>query len=364
MHIHELLMHVVKQKASDLHLSAGEVPMIRVHGSMHRLNAPSLAPDEAKRLAYSVMNERQKTLFEQNLELDFSISLKGLARFRVNVFMHTRGVGTAFRMIPFELTPLRELGLPQTVADFARYRKGLVLVTGPTGSGKSTTLASIIDVINSTRSDHILTIEDPVEFYHRPKRSLVNQREIGTHSYSFSNALKSALREDPDVILIGELRDLETISLAMTAAETGHLVFATLHTRSAPDTIDRMIDVFPPTQQEQARAMLAESLRAVVSQVLLPRRDGRGRVCAYEILLNTFAVRNLMRENKTFQLNSLMQTSSNVGMISMEQCLRDLALKGKISREDAVDVSGNPQLFSNESSLRASNSNFYRSNSG
>jgi twitching motility protein PilT len=352
MHIHELLLHAVKQKASDLHLSAGEVPMIRLHGDMHRLNAPPLSTDETKRIIYSVMNERQKTMFEQQLELDFSISMKGLARFRVNVFNHTRGMGAVFRLIPFELTPLRELGLPPIVAEFARYRKGLVLVTGPTGSGKSTTLASIIDMINSTRSDHIITIEDPVEFYHRPKRSMINQREIGTHSHSFSNALRSALREDPDVILIGELRDLETISLAMTAAETGHLVFATLHTRSAPDTIDRMIDVFPPSQQDQARAMLSESLRAVVSQVLLRNREGRGRVCAYEVMINNFAVRNLIRENKTFQIASLMQTSSNVGMIGMEQCLKELALKGKITREDAIDVSGNPVLFTTEGERR------------
>jgi len=352
MHIHELLIYAVKQKASDLHLSAGEVPMLRIMGDMIRMNAPVLSPDEAKRLVYSVMSVRQKAQFEKNLELDFSIGLKGLARFRVNAFNHTRGVGAVFRSVPFSVTPLKELGLPPVVAEMARYRKGLVLVTGPTGSGKSTTLAALIDQINSTRSNHILTIEDPVEFHHKPKRSLVNQRELGTHTHSFASALRSALREDPDVILIGELRDLETISLALTAAETGHLVFATLHTRSAADTIDRMIDVFPSAQQEQARAMLAESLRAVISQVLIRGRDQTKRVCAYEIMINNFGVRNLIRENKTFQIQSLMQTSSNVGMITMEQCLKELALKGRITREDAIDHSGNPMLFASDSGDR------------
>jgi len=338
--------------------------MIRVNGEMHRLNAPPLTADEAKRLIYSVMTEKQKTSFEQTLELDFSVGLKGLARFRVNVFHHTRGVGGVFRLIPFELMSLKDLGLPPVVTEFARYRKGLVLVTGPTGSGKSTTLGAIIDIINQTRSDHVITIEDPVEIYHRPKRSMINQREVGTHCHSFSAALRSALREDPDVILIGELRDLETISLAMTAAETGHLVFATLHTRSAPDTVDRMIDVFPPAQQEQARAMLAESLRAVVSQVLLKSRDGRSRVCAYEILINTVGVKNLIRENKIFQCLSLMQTASNIGMITMEQCLRDLALRGRITREDAVDVSGNATLFAGDQGPRATGSQVYRGAAG
>lgn len=263
MHIHELLMHAVKQKASDLHLSAGEIPMIRVHGEIQRLNAPPLTSDEAKRLVYSVMNEKQKTLFEHSLELDFSIGLKGLARFRVNAFNHTRGVGAVFRLIPFELMSLKDLGLPPIVADFARYRKGLVLVTGPTGSGKSTTLGAIIDLINQTRSDHIITIEDPVEFYHKPKRSLINQREVGTHTHSFSAALRSALREDPDVVLIGELRDLETISLAMTAAETGHLVFATLHTNDAVSAITRLLDMGVEP------FLISSALRCVVSQRLV-----------------------------------------------------------------------------------------------
>ncbi|MFM7204708.1 MAG: type IV pilus twitching motility protein PilT [Myxococcota bacterium] len=352
MHMHELLLHAVQQKASDLHISSGEVPMIRVHGEVHRLNAPPLSPDETKRLIYSIMSERQKTQFEHDLELDFSLGLKGLARFRVNVFNHTRGIGAAFRTIPFEIVPLKDLGLPSVVSEFARFRKGLVLVTGPTGSGKSTTLAGLIDLVNQSRADHILTIEDPVEFHHRPKRSLIHQRELGAHTRSFSNALRSALREDPDVILIGEMRDLETVSLALTAAETGHLVFATLHTRSSPDTIARIIDVFPPAQQEQARSMLSESLRAVVSQNLLRVRDGRGRVCAVEILINNFAVRNLIRENKVFQLQSLMQTSSQVGMVTMEQSLKELALKGRISREDAIEVSGNPNLFNQEQGPR------------
>lgn len=356
MHIHELLSYAAQNKASDLHLSAGESPMLRINGEVIRINAPPLTPEDAKRLVYSVMNERQKAYVEEHLEMDFSIALKGLARFRVNVFNHTRGMGAVFRLIPFQIIPLKELGLSSVIQEFARYHQGLVLVTGPTGSGKTTTIASLIDLINETRHCHIITIEDPVEFYHKPKKSLINQRELSTHTKSFSNALRSALREDPDVILIGELRDLETISLALTAAETGHLVFATLHTRSASDTVARIIDVFPPAQQEQVRSMVAESLRAVVCQTLIRTRDGKGRTCAHEILVNNIAAKNLIRENKLFQIPSLMQTSSHAGMLLMEQSLKELVLKGRITRESALDVSGNPNMFAGESERKITRS--------
>ena len=346
MHIHELLQYAVKNGASDIHISAGEAPMLRTKGEMVRVKSPPLSPDEAKRLIYSVMNEVQKSKLEEVMELDFSIGLKGLARFRVNAFVHTRGMGAVFRVIPVEIIPLSKLSLPQIVTDFTRYKKGLVLVTGPTGSGKSTTLAAIINEINQTRSDHILTIEDPVEFHHKPKKCLITQREIGPHSHSFSNSLKSALRQDPDVILIGELRDIETISLALTAAETGHLVFGTLHTKSAPETIDRMIDVFPAEQQGQARAMLSEALRAVMCQNLMKTKDGNSRVCAYEIMVCTHGIRNLIREGKIFQINSMMQTSSKEGSITLEQCLKDLVGRGRVHKHDAIDLSGNANLFS------------------
>jgi twitching motility protein PilT len=263
----------------------------------------------------------------------------------VNAFNHARGIGCAFRYIPNKIRSLSELGLPKVLEKFARYKRGLVLVTGPTGSGKSTTLAAIIDLINETRAEHILTIEDPVEYIYQPKKALINQREVGPHTKSFAGALRAALREDPDIILVGEMRDLETISLALTAAETGHLVFATLHTNSAVETIDRIIDVFPAHQQTQIRTQLAETLKAVVSQLLIRKRDLMGRVCATEILICNYAVKNMIREQKTFQIPSLMQTSSGLGMITMEQCLKNLALSGKISREDAIEFSGNPALF-------------------
>jgi len=345
MHIHELLMYAVKQGASDLHISAGEVPALRVAGEIQRINAPPIASDDCKRLLFSIMNERQKADFEEKLEADFSIGIKDLARFRVNLFYQGRGIAAVFRMIPSEILPLEKLNLPPVIKDIANYKRGLVLVTGPTGSGKSTTLAAVLDYINKNRREHILTIEDPVEFVHTPNKCIINQRELGAHTQSFNNALRAALREDPDVILVGEMRDLETIQLALTAAETGHLVFGTLHTKGAKDTIDRIIDVFPPEQQAQVRTMLSGSLNAVVSQTLLKKKSGKGRVAATEIMLVTYGIRNLIRENKVFQIPSLMQASAGAGMITLSQCLLNLALKGEISREAAIEASGDSDLF-------------------
>lgn len=343
--MHELLQFAVRSDASDIHLGAGEVPALRIHGEVKRLDTEALDQDSAKRLAYSIMNARQRVEFEKNLECDFSIGLKGLARFRVNVFTHTRGVGMVLRQIPTKVLTLEQLNAPKIFTRVANMTKGLVLVTGPTGSGKSTTLAAIIDHINSSRHDHILTVEDPVEFVHEPRMCIINQREVGAHTRSFTNALRSALREDPDVILVGELRDLETISLALTAAETGHLVFGTLHTNSAPDTVDRVIDVFPHEQQQQVRTMVSTSLMAVISQKLLRTQDGRGRVAAHEIMMVNPAIRNLIRENKLYQILSIMQTAKHEGMQTMEDALRDLALKGHISRKVAINHANNPKLF-------------------
>ncbi len=343
--IHELLTFAVKIGASDIHVGAGEIPAMRVDGEIKRLDLAPLGPDDAKRLAYSVMSEKQKTEFENKLECDFSIGLKGLARFRINVFTQSRGVGMVLRQIPSKVLTLEDIKAPKVFEAMANYKKGLVLVTGPTGSGKSTTLAAIIDHINKNRHEHILTVEDPVEFVHVPRKCIINQREVGSHTHSFTNALRSALREDPDVILVGELRDLETISLALTAAETGHLVFGTLHTNSAPETIDRVIDVFPHEQQQQVRTMLSTSLMAVVSQSLLKRSDGKGRVAAHEIMIANNAIRNLIRENKLHQIPSMMQTGKSEGMVVMEECLKDLALRGKISRQDAMQLANNQRLF-------------------
>jgi twitching motility protein PilT len=345
MHIHELLMYAHKQGASDLHISAGEVPAIRVHGEVQRINAPPLAADDAKRLLFAVMNERQKSSFEETLEADFSIGIEGVARFRVNVFYQTRGIGAVFRTIPSKVIPLEDLNLPPIVASVANYKRGLVLVTGPTGSGKSTTLAAILNHINRNRREHILTIEDPVEFIHTPDKCIINQRELHASTRSFSNALRAALREDPDIILVGEMRDLETIRLALTAAETGHLVFGTLHTKGAKDTIDRIIDVFSPEQQAQIRTQLAGSLQAVISQILLPKKAGKGRVCATEIMLVTYGIRNLIRENKVFQIASLMQSSAGSGMMTLDMSLISLFQKGLISSEAAVDASGDSSLL-------------------
>ena len=336
-YLHELLKFTIDSGGSDLHLSAGIPPMIRLHGEMKRVDSPPLEPGTIEKIIYGILLDRQRQRFEEDLEFDFAVNLASLGRFRVNVFHQFRGKSAVFRVIPGEVIPLHELGLPPILRRFTEFENGLVLVTGPTGSGKSTTLAAIIDSINTNHARHIITIEDPVEFVHRPKKSLVQQRELHAHTHSFANALRSALREDPDVILVGELRDLDTISLALTAAETGHLVFATLHTNSAPKTIDRIIDVFPAPQQPQIRAMLSQTIRAVVTQTLLPMRNKKGRIAALEIMIANAAIRNLIREGKLFQIHSIMQTSQGLGMQTLDQVLKDFVMKGKISREVAAE---------------------------
>jgi len=350
--IHEMLTFAVEHGASDIHLAAGEIPAVRIDGEIRRLDLQPLSADDAKRMAYSVMTSKQKTTYEKHFEIDFSIGLKGLARFRVNVFTQARGVGMVLRQIPTEVLTLEQIKAPKVFQKIASFRKGLVLVTGPTGSGKSTTLAAMIDHINRERQEHILTIEDPIEFVHTPQKCVINQREIGSHTLSFNNALRSALREDPDVILVGELRDLETISLALTAAETGHLVFATLHTNSAPETIDRVIDAYPHEQQSQVRTMLSTALMAVITQQLLKKQSGRGRVAAHEIMMVSPAIRNLIRENKLFQIESSMQAGKSEGMQTMEMALRNLAMRREISRAQAIAACNNPELFNNEETLR------------
>jgi twitching motility protein PilT len=345
MRIHELLKFAVENRASDIHFSSGEVPAVRIDGEISRLKVPSLTGDDAKRLAYSMMQEKHRVAFENHLETDFAIALKGLARFRVNVYTQTRGIGVVMRQIPSRVLSMEQLMLPPVFNRIANFKRGLVLVTGPTGSGKSTTLAAVIDWINHNRREHILTIEDPVEFVHTPDKCIINQREVGADTRSFSAALRSSLREDPDVILVGELRDLETISLAISAAETGHLVFGTLHTNSAPETVDRLIDAFPHEQQAQVRTMLSTSLMAVVSQVLIRKAHEPGRVCAQEIMLCNAAIRNLIRENKLYQIPSIMQGGKAEGQVLMEVSIKDLALKRKISRELAMQLTNNPKLF-------------------
>ncbi len=325
-----LLREAAEKGASDLHLSSGEPPMLRVHGDLVRTEHPALTPDNVNALVNTVMNERQRAHFNDEHECDFACELPGKGRFRVNVFMHSRGPGAVLRTIPTEIPSLESLNMPPVLKELCTRERGLVLVTGPTGSGKSTTLAAMVDVINQTWDAHILTVEDPIEFVHPPKRCLVNQREVGPHTASFTNALRSALREDPDVILIGEMRDLETISLALTAAETGHLVFGTLHTSSAPKTIDRIIDVFPAGQQAQIRTMLSESLEAVVAQTLVKKKGGGGRVAACEILIGVPAVRNLIREAKLHQIPSMMQTGQRAGMQTLDMALADLVKRGMI----------------------------------
>src|SRR5438445_4685431 len=338
--IDELLEDMVARNASDLHVTVGTPPVVRVRGEVQRLEefAP-LSAEDTQQILYRILSSEQQKQFELKRQLDFSHSIPGLARFRVNVYFQRESIGAAFRLIPAELKTLEELGIPSSLHQLAEKPRGLVLVTGPTGSGKSTTLAALIDEINRNRSEHILTIEDPIEFLHREKRCIVNQREIGPDATSFSEALKAALREDPDVILVGEMRDLETISTALTAAETGHLVFGTLHTQSAPSTIDRIIDVFPPSQQEQVRIMIAGSLQGVVTQTLLPTADGQGRVAALEILLPDDAVRNLIRQGKVEQIYSVMQTNTKNGMQTMEQALADLVVRRVVRVEDALNRS-------------------------
>ena len=334
MDITELLAFSVEQGASDLHLSAGLPPMIRVDGDVRRLNVDSLDHSGVQALIYDVMNDRQRKDYEEFLEMDFSFEISNLARFRVNAFNQHRGAGAVFRTIPSKVLSMDKLGMGQVFRDIASLPRGLVLVTGPTGSGKSTTLAAMIDHINDSREDHILTIEDPIEFVHDSKRCLINQREVHRDTLGFSEALRSALREDPDIILVGEMRDLETIRLALTAAETGHLVFGTLHTTSAAKTIDRLVDVFPSAEKAMVRSMLSESLQAVISQTLLKKKSG-GRVAAHEIMLGTSAIRNLIREDKIAQMYSAIQTGQAIGMKTMDQSLQALVQKHVVSIEVA-----------------------------
>ncbi|MGE4130628.1 MAG: type IV pilus twitching motility protein PilT [Bdellovibrionales bacterium] len=335
--IDKLFKLMVQQNASDMHLSAGTQPFFRIHGEMVGLNHAALENEAVQSLIFEILNEKQKRNFLENWELDTSYHVKGFGRFRVNVFMQRRGIGAVFRVIPEIIKSAKELNLPRGIMDMIDTPRGLVLVTGPTGSGKSTTLAALIHEINIARKEHIITIEDPIEFVHENKMSLINQREVSSHTKSFANALKASLREDPDIILVGELRDLETIQLAMTAAETGHLVFGTLHTNNAPKTVDRIIDVFPQAQQSQIRTMLSESLRGVVAQTLFPRVDKPGRIAAYEILSNTHAVANLIREGKTHQIPSIMQTQMDAGMMTFDFHLGKLVKEGKVDK-DMADV--------------------------
>jgi twitching motility protein PilT len=344
MDITQLLAFAVEQGASDCHLSSGEPPMIRIHGDLKKLDHPPLTKEEVHSLIYDIMNDSLRRAFEETHDVDFSFEMGEIARFRVNVFMQRKGEGAVFRTIPTKILTLEQLGLPPVLKQICDKEKGLVLVTGPTGSGKSTTLAAMIDYLNSTFEGHILTIEDPIEFVHPSKKCLVNQRELGPHTRSFANALRAALREDPDIILVGEMRDLETIQLALTAAETGHLVFGTLHTSSAPKTVDRVIDVFPPNQQAQIRAQFAESIEAVITQALVKKKTG-GRVAALEIMTGTTAVRNLIREGKVHQLPGTMQVSQKDGMQTMDMALLDLVNRGLITKEEAQSRSTNPSLF-------------------
>ncbi|MEN7343866.1 MAG: type IV pilus twitching motility protein PilT [Pseudomonadota bacterium] len=340
----QLLSFTVKNNASDLHLSAGVPPMIRVDGDIKRVNMPALTHKEVNSMVYDIMNDKQRKDYEEFLETDFSFEIPQLARFRVNAFNQARGSGAVFRTIPSEILTLDDLGAPAIFKDIAMQPRGICLVTGPTGSGKSTTLAAMVDYINDNKPDHILTIEDPIEFVHESKKSLINQREVHRDTHGFSEALRSALREDPDVILVGELRDLETIRLALTAAETGHLVFGTLHTSSAAKTIDRVVDVFPAAEKEMVRTMLSESLKAVISQSLL-KKVGGGRIAAHEIMIGTPAIRNLIREGKIAQMYSAIQTGQASGMQTLDQNLSELLMKGVITKEEARFRAANKENF-------------------
>mgnify|MGYP000880063341 CR=1 FL=1 len=338
--IDELFKYMVDQNASDLHITSGAPPYLRLHGNMVPMNYKDLSNQDVQGLVFEILTEKQKKTFIEKWELDFAYTVSGLGRFRCNVFMQRKGLAAVFRIIPEKIKTPQELNLPSTLLELIDCDRGLILVTGPTGSGKSTTLAALIHHINMTKDSHILTVEDPIEFVHQNIKALINQREVGVHTKSFANALKSALRDDPDILLVGELRDLETIALALTAAETGHLVFATLHTNSAAKTIDRIIDVFPEGQQQQIRTMLAESLRGVIAQTLFARLDGQGRVAAYEIMKCTKAIGNLIRENKIHQIPSQIQTGQKFGMILFEKYIEDLLEKGLIHKADAFSFLG------------------------
>jgi len=344
MDITELLAFSVQNDASDLHLSTGSPPLIRVDGDVRKLNIPAFDAKDVNALVYDIMNDRQRKEYEENLEVDFSFEVPNLARFRVNAFNQNRGPAAVFRTIPSKILSLEDLGCPEIFREISDTPRGLVLVTGPTGSGKSTTLAAMVDYINKSKNDHILTIEDPIEFVHDNHMCLINQREVHRDTLSFEAALRSALREDPDVILVGEMRDLETIRLAMTAAETGHLVFGTLHTTSAPKTIDRIIDVFPGEEKSMVRSMLSESLRAVISQTLI-KKTGGGRVAAHEIMIGVPAIRNLIREDKIAQMYSAIQTGMQHGMQTMDQCLQNLVNRGMISKQDAMEKAVDKNQF-------------------
>lgn len=344
MDITELLAFAVQQGASDLHLTAGMPPLIRVDGDVRRIKLPAMDHKQVHTLVYDIMNDKQRKEYEENFETDFSFEVPKLSRFRVNAFNQHRGAAAVFRTVPNKVLTLDDLGMGKVFRELSDQARGLVLVTGPTGSGKSTTLAAMMDYVNDTRTDHILTIEDPIEFVHESKKCLINQREVHRDTHSFANALRSALREDPDVILVGEMRDLETIRLALTAAETGHLVFGTLHTTSAAKTIDRIIDVFPAEEKDMVRSMLSESLQGVISQTLLKKPKG-GRVAAHEIMIGTPAIRNLIREDKVAQMYSAIQTGAAYGMKTLDQSLLELTQKGLISRETAREKAKNPSSF-------------------
>jgi len=343
--IDQFLKALVEQKGSDLHLTVGSPPIMRVHGHLQRLKFRELTNKDLETLIYEIMEEDWRIKFVDRLDYDFAYEIEGLSRFRVNVFWQRKGLAAVLRTIPSRILTADELGLPEAVRRMCLLKKGLVLVTGPTGSGKSTTLAAMVDLINDTRADHILTIEDPIEFVHLNKKSLVNQREISTNTKSFANALRAALREDPDVILVGEMRDQETIELGITAAETGHLVFGTLHTNSAPKTVDRIIDVFPADEQEQVRSMVAESLKGVIAQVLMRAKDGRSRLAAWEIMVGTSAIANLIRENKIHQIPSIMQTGKKDGMQLLDQHIMEFLMSGRVSGQEAYMHANNKQAF-------------------
>jgi len=345
MELNDLLIATKEKDASDLHITVGVPPVLRINGKLQKMNLPVLDEKAVHEIVNGMLNEEQKNMYLRLHELDFSYELKNVARFRVNIFQHRRGEGIACRLIPEKIKSVQELGLPDEIISFTNKTKGFVLVTGPTGSGKSTTLAALIDIINKERYEHVITIEDPIEFVHTHKNCIIDQREVGANTKSFSYALRSALREDPDVILVGEMRDLDTISMAVTAAETGHLVFSTLHTNSAAESIERMINVFPPHQQGQIRTQLAESILGVIAQTLLPTIDGEGRVPVVELMIATPAIRNIIREEKVHQMATLIQMGKKEGMISLDQSLKILLSEGKISREDAIRKAIDKKVF-------------------